>query len=189
MKHRANRKRESTLAELHADRPSAAAVYLALLDLSAERKSNVVTPTRELLAERTGVNVKSVSNALTALQRAGWIARAHVPIFAGTRQTATLLRITLCRRGRSTTHTGRSAVEGVKRPKGKGRSTPLDSPTERGGHPIPALSGTGIARESAPETQPTEHPSARIERERLAQIRARREARQIASADAGSEGR
>ncbi|TWT41091.1 hypothetical protein RAS1_37830 [Phycisphaerae bacterium RAS1] len=127
------RRHVMTLAAVYKRRPCAVAVWFALADMAEERKSAVVTPTRDELSQRSGANFKSVSAALTLLESAGWIDRVHVPVKVGGRQTATLLRIALRRRGRSTPRTGARAVEGVQRPKGKGRSTPQDSLTERGG--------------------------------------------------------
>ncbi|MBK9118011.1 MAG: helix-turn-helix domain-containing protein [Phycisphaerales bacterium] len=92
-----------TLAKVWATCPSAVAVWLALREIAAEKSSRVLTPTREMIAVRTGIERRpTISRALTTLENAGWIARAHVPVTVGTRRAATLLRIVLCRRERST---------------------------------------------------------------------------------------
>lgn len=119
---------------------SAPAIWMALEQMSVERGSPVITPTRKELSELSGIpRVKTISRALTVLEDGGWISRAYVPISKGNVRCATLLRITLCRRGRKTPLTATSAVEGAKRPSSKGRKTP-QSPTERGGLNGPALS-------------------------------------------------
>jgi len=130
-------------------------VWLALTDLADARGSAVVTPTRGQLAALTGIRRhKSISQVLTTLEKAGWIDRMHVPVIVGGKRAATLLRIILRRRG---------------------RKTPQDFPYGKGAvpaaRPFPPV-GDGAA---APAQIAPEHPSARRERERLAEIRARRE--------------
>lgn len=106
----------------------AIAVWQALVDLARDRNSLIVTPTREMLGAAIGrKRHKSISRALTILERARWISRMHVPVGDGDQRTATLLRIELCRMGRLAPSTERIAVKGAKRPKGKGRKTPQDS--------------------------------------------------------------
>lgn len=99
-----------TLARLSRACRFAPAVWLALQELARGRST--CTPTRETLAELIGIRRhKSISAGLTALEKAGWIEREHVPKFRGGRQTATLLRVRfLCtkRRGRKTPHTVRA---------------------------------------------------------------------------------
>jgi hypothetical protein len=139
--------------------------------LAAERRSCVVTPTRPALAELTGIRrLPTISHGLTVLERAGWIDRAHVPIYCGNRQTATCLRIILRRRERSALRTKVGGVENAQRSKGRERSAFLDFPTGRGGSRPRPLNGAENTTNTLPE-----HSSARIERERLAQIRAERE--------------
>ena len=135
------RQRQWSLARVTKACRSAPVVWVALLDLSESRGSPVITPTRNELSRLSGISrVKTVSKSLSVLEEAGWIGRVHVPVVVGNMRQATLLRINLCRRGRKTPHTVTSAVEGAKRPKGRGRKTPQDSPTERGGPNGPALS-------------------------------------------------
>jgi hypothetical protein len=166
-----------TLAAVFRTTPMALAVWCALCELADARRSSVVTPTRAKLARAIGIDrQKSVSAALTLLERAGWIERVHVPVTSGGIQRATLLRIVLCRKRRS------SAPYGAKRRRGRssgprveGAPTPQDFPYGKEGEPTaPALSGAGAAR----HVPSPEHPSARIERERLAEIRAAREAKE-----------
>ena len=122
---------------------SAPAIWMALEQMSVERGSPVITPTRKELSELSGIpRVKTISRALTVLEDGGWISRAYVPISKGNVRCATLLRITLCRRGRKTPLTATSAVEGAKRPNSRGRKTP-QSPTGKGcglNGPAPSLS-------------------------------------------------
>lgn len=103
------------------------AVWQALLDMVEARNSLVITPTRELLAAAIGrKRLKTISAALTVLERAKWILRTHVPVQERGHRTATLLRIEVCRMGRPSAlygahrRKGRSSaptVEGAKRPK------------------------------------------------------------------------
>jgi len=87
------------LAKLVKENRAAPAVWLALNELAAG--SPVVTPTRARLCEASGLNrLPTISRALSALEKAGWIHRKHVPVFVGKIQSATLLRIILCRRER-----------------------------------------------------------------------------------------
>ncbi len=133
------RRKPWTLAKVHQTCRSAPAVWVALGGLAAANGSRLVTPTREQLANATGIRRhKTISTALTALERAAWIDRTHVPVTVGGLQTATLLRIVLLgevgtapRKGRKTPQTARSAVQGAKRPKGRGRKSPQDSLRER----------------------------------------------------------
>lgn len=136
------KQRQWSLARVTKACRSAPAVWVALLDLSESRGSPVITPTRDELSRLSGISrVKTVSKSLSVLEEAGWIGRVHVPIVVGNMRQATLLRINLCRRGRKTPHTATSAVRGAKRPKGRGRKTPQDSLSERGGPygPAPSL--------------------------------------------------
>lgn len=85
----------SIMRGLKGDGPS---VYLALADLAAEVGARVVTPTREQLSQLTGIKkLDAISKALTALSKARWIHRIHVPVSSGGVQIATLLRIVLLR--------------------------------------------------------------------------------------------
>lgn len=99
-----------TLARLRRGHSFAPAVWLALQELARGRST--CTPTRETLAELIGIRRhKSISAALTVLDKAGWIEREHVPKYRGGRQTATLLRVRLLRaerRGRKAPHTVRA---------------------------------------------------------------------------------
>lgn len=111
------RRKEWSLAQLSKARPSAVQVWQALCALADERGSPVVTPTRAVLAAMAGINVQTVSDALTSLEAAGWIDRAHVPRMNGGKR-ATLLRIVLRRRCRSHTPTN-----GAAKPHRKGTPT------------------------------------------------------------------
>lgn len=113
-------KKPVTLASLFQRCRFAPVVWLALLELSAERGgSRIVTPTRTELAKRTGIDrFPTISAALTALEKAGWIERHHVPSFRGSRRTATLLRIELRRRERKLFATETITVENKKCSKG-----------------------------------------------------------------------
>lgn len=93
-----------TLARVRRECPSAAAVYLALLDLAAERRTSLLTPTRKLLASMTGIKKhQTISQALTTLTRAGWIDLNHIPS-SNRGQRTTLLRLILRRMHRKTVH-------------------------------------------------------------------------------------
>jgi len=122
-------------------------VYVALQQLSAERRSPVVTPTRNELCGLTGCRrVKTISGALTALHSAGWITRNLV----NPREGITWLRIVVrqsavgggvCGKGRKSPLTGHAAVEGEKRPTSKGRKTPLDLLRKKGASRCPLSAG------------------------------------------------
>lgn len=166
-----------TLARLVRRFRSAPAVWLALLDLADARGSKIVTPTRPELAEATGIaRMKTISAALTALECAGWIERVHVPVRDGGQVTALLLRIVLRRMGQQTPHTKRHAVRGEKRPKGKGRKTPHDFPTERGAPTAPAPLGLSAGAGAAAPAPLPEQPTTRIEPELSAAIQSEPEA-------------
>jgi len=104
------------LAKVVRECRSAAAVWLSLEDMAHERGSVVVTPTREAIAVAASLKKHdTVSEALSALEAAGWIERRHVPVFKGGRQVAVVLRIALRRIHRKTGHTVRAAVYPEKR--------------------------------------------------------------------------
>lgn len=171
---RRRRKTAWTLAQLYGKCPSALAIWDVLETLGAIRGSGIVTPTRTQLAELTGIHrLPTISRGLTVLEEAGWIDRAHVPIYRGNRQTATCLRIVLRRRERSALRTKAGAVENAQRSKGREHSALRDFPSERGGSRPRPLDGAEDTANTLPE-----HPSVRIERERLAQIRVERELRE-----------
>jgi hypothetical protein len=72
------------------------------MDMAEERGSSVLTPTRKMLSEATGIKKHStVSTALTALERACWIDRVHIPSWKDGQRT-TLLRLVLRRSARKT---------------------------------------------------------------------------------------
>lgn len=189
------RRQQWTIAQVYGKRPTALVVWTALCDMADERGSSVLTPTRAHLSGLTGITRhKTISAALTTLEKAGWVDRVHVPVSEHGKRTATLLRIVLRRRGRSapltveakrdaTTKgrlrrgrsaplTGAHAVEGAQRPKGRGRSAPLDSSKEEGA-PLAGFEAGGVAGR---DPVPSEHPAACIEREKMAAVRAKREA-------------
>jgi len=156
------RQKPWSIAKVYGEHPCALAVWLVLCELSEARKSAVVTPTRAELSARSGANVKSVSAGLTLLERAGWIDRVHVPVRVGGRQTATLLRVILRRSWRSTPHTVRAAVEGVQRPKGRGRSTPQDFSQKRRAREPVAPSAVGVRATPAPAPPEEEDQGPRV---------------------------
>lgn len=161
-----------SLAQACAHCPSAARVWIALLDLAAERGSSVLTPTREQLATATGIRKHdTISTALTTLERALWLDRVHVPRVGADGKRKTLLRLILRRTPRKTGHTVHRAVYAEKRGKGIPRKTGHDFPYGKGAYTATPLSLSG----GASSTPNDEHPATRIERERLAEIRAKRE--------------
>ena len=165
------------LAKLRSACSSAPVVWLALCDLAAERGTSVLTPTRELLVTLTGiVRRQTISEALTTLAKAGWVDRTIVPSFRdGTRKT--LLRVTLRRKQRKSLHTGKTLGNEnrcIRRGLRKQRKSLLDSYYVREARhkepPPPSDESASAGRE--------EHPSVRIEREKLEAIRAERAAEQ-----------
>jgi hypothetical protein len=134
------RPRQWTLAELRKACGSAPTVWLALTDMATDRSSAIVTPTRQMIADATGIKKPlTISRALTALECGGWIDRAHIPVINGGIRTATLLRLVL-RRGTwhlrrkhpKRDHTKKPAVESQKGTKGKVPKRDQDSLSERG---------------------------------------------------------
>lgn len=171
------------LARVVRDCRSAPAVWLALLDLGEERGSRLVTPTRDMLVKRTGiVRLPTISQALTLLDRAGWIEVEHIPKQdARGRRSATLLRVRLLRMERKTLATEQSAVSNEKRSISKERKT-FRSPL-RGRRDQHAASPVGTATADAA----VESDATRIERERLEAIRAKRSQRNTKQLDAISD--
>ena len=93
---RRTRRRAWTQAQVWTACPAAVGVFMALRELADGRP--VCTPTRAVLAERSGVKrLATISRALTVLVDAGWILRQLVPVEGGG-QRVTLLRISICRR-------------------------------------------------------------------------------------------
>ena len=172
-----------TLARVRAECHSAPVVWLALCDMRAERGTQLLTPTRKLLSERTGITRhNTISQALTVLTSAGWIDLTHVPSSQNGNRT-TLLRLILRRMQQKTVHTGGSSVCNENRCNSKQRKSLPDSYYVRGGgtkkpSPPSRWSGPPAGR---PDTPPInrhpekEHPAEKIERERMAEIRKRRE--------------
>ena len=132
------RRRAKPLAELVTNCPSAAAVWIALSDLAADRGSSVVTPTRAQLRTLTGLTLKTISRALTSLETAGWLDRVHV-LRENSGALVTLLRIVLRRKRTTPTATATAATtsrssSGSNR---NGLSTPAMT-TRRSGPTAPA---------------------------------------------------
>lgn len=172
-----------TLAQVRTECSSAPTVWLALMDMAEERGSSVLTPTRQILSEATGIKkLATVSMALSALDRARWIDRVHIPSWQDGQRT-TLLRLVLRRSARKTVRTARAAVAPEKRPKGSARKTGADSYYVRGGgtkkpSPPSRRSGPTAGRPDTPNQNghpEKEHPAKKIERERMAEIRKKRE--------------
>ena len=110
---RHRRARQWPISKVLAKSPTALAVWIALVDEAESRRSNIATPTREELARAAGIKrLKTISTALTLLDRAGWIARTLVPITEGAQRKATLLRIEIRRMGRCTASYGAGPVRG-----------------------------------------------------------------------------
>ncbi len=83
----------SRRAEIGDLSPAALRVHLALLRMGGERRSRLVTPTRAMLREATGIRRdNTVSSALTELHSGGWIVREIVRISRSV-GFATVLRI------------------------------------------------------------------------------------------------
>ena len=175
------------LAKLRDTCPSAPVVWVALCDLAAERGTPVLTPTRKLLASLTGIErLRTISTALTTLAKAGWMDRTLVPSFRdGIRKT--LLRVTLRRMGQKMTYTVKSLgvkKRPIRRSLRMGQKMTQDSYYVREArHKAPPPSSNESA--SAGRAGQTEHPSVRIEREKLAAIRAKREAEEQAALATG----
>jgi hypothetical protein len=97
------RRNPLSLARLTKQCRSAGIVWVALVELAESRGGSYVTPTRAQLCELTGIDrERTISEALSALEFAGWIRREHIPVSSQGKRTATLLRIAL-RKGRKST--------------------------------------------------------------------------------------
>lgn len=84
----------------------APAVYLALEDMALARESRMVTPSRDKLAEATGIDRgQTISTALTALHNAGWIRRKLIPKTEGGKRVATWINVTVVRMQQKSLHT------------------------------------------------------------------------------------
>lgn len=169
---------EWTLAEVVNECPRATAIWVALHDMSVERGSPVVTPTRKELAARASTSLTIVSRSLTTLTKAGWIDREHVPVVEGNRQVATMLRVVIRRSAQKIGATVKNAVAHKKSALASAQKIGADFPSERGAAQkavAPSVEGTPSSR-TATTQQTAEHPAAIIERKRLEAIRAKREA-------------
>lgn len=60
--------------------PSAANVWLALLEIANELNTPSFATTREKIADRCGVGLKTVTNGLNALESSHWIKRSYSSI-------------------------------------------------------------------------------------------------------------
>jgi hypothetical protein len=140
------RARPWTLAKVFGSSPTALAVWCALCELSDARRSPVVTPTRDELARAVGIaRHKTISATLTLLEVAGWIDRAHVPVTTNGARTATLLRIVLRRRGRSSAPYGARRRRGrSSAPRVKGAPAPQDFSQKRRAREPVAPSAVGV---------------------------------------------
>ncbi len=170
------------LSRLLADNRNAGTVVLAVFTLACGRRQ--VSTIRSRIGELCGLSARTIGEAVDALHRAGWLRRAY-----GRRNGKAWYRLSLPKALDALCvekqHTGsrpkvsKNDTQG-RRPCGTKNDTP--SPRgEAGGPTAPALEGAGAAR---PDPMP-EHPSARIERERLAEIRAAREAEERQAECAG----
>ncbi|HLX64690.1 MAG TPA: helix-turn-helix domain-containing protein [Planctomycetota bacterium] len=155
MMRRARRPKPKPLAALVSECLTAPAVYLALESMAAERGSAVITPTREDLARLTGLSLETVSKGLTALDKARWIHRAHVPKFSNGVRVATLLRIVLNRRAECFRATQRRAVERKNSAKGNAENFRQDFTKVKRAHERRPLLAVG----SAPKSEDTYAPN------------------------------
>ena len=167
-----------TLRKVYAECRAAPVVWIALLDMATERGRAVVTPTRDVLVEATGITrLPTISAALTALESAGWIDRVHVPVYEGGRQTATTLRIIIRRRERKlcamagktkrprserkSCATAEVTVANENRSKGSERKTFQDSLTGRG-CPMSPPADAGAGSTPAPDPGEGQKPEEMI---------------------------
>lgn len=170
------------IVKLYGECRAAPVVWLTLCDMAADRGSPVVTPTREQIAQATGIKkLATVSAGLTALHKAAWLDREHVPITQAGRQVATMLRLVLrrvagahSRSARKTASTAQTSVAPEKRLIARGRKMGADFPKGKGARTAPPLPANAGVSGAAPADAQNEHPSTRIERERLVAIRRKR---------------
>lgn len=176
------RRAAEPLPELLRRNRNAATVYTALVILAEGKRQ--VNGTRARIAKQCGLAVRTIGMAVEALHEAHWIHRAY-----GRRGPRTWYRISLRENGlfavvAKTTHRGarkthppvvrkatHSAASGVSKNDTQRASrcgTKNDTPLLEKRGAVPAAA-PGVA--TAPAQNADEHPSARIEREKLAAIR------------------
>ncbi len=152
--------RQWTLAKVTKACRSAPAVWLALEKYASEKCSRMITPTRPKLAELSGiVRVKTISQALGVLERAGWLKRSHLPVHRAGRRCATYIVITLLLTGRHAPHKSAPDLRGGIRPSLKGRKSPRLSFKERNrgsglNGPAPSLSVGSEPSRPLPYSEP-----------------------------------
>lgn len=133
-----------TLPQLTEACRSAPAVFLALLDLSRAGGSPVVTAGRDKIAAACGIDrLKTISEALTALERGGWVQRIHK--FTTANGGATLLKVIIAhpayRGGNRPLRKSRIGAKNA--PFHRGEKRPLSFPSEKGAHGSASAPPTG----------------------------------------------
>ena len=132
-------------------------VQWALVVMTAERGSIVVTPTRTMLSTRTGIKrLNTISTALTVLVKAGWIEREHIPVG---KDHKTMLRIVVRRMPHVLLHTGGVAVCNSRRCTSVQQLVLHDS-LKRGvaTKPPPPTASLGVEPGHPPDGYPNLHP-------------------------------
>ena len=164
------------LPKLLAQSRNAATVFVALLYLSGGRRRFGVT--RGRIRTVCGLSERIIGAAVDALSRAGWLTRTYASDTRDGRRSwfRILLRGDVSALWYEKRTTGEQSVRRkttTRKPVSCGtKNVPQPHKGLRGGPTAPALRRAGA---DAPDPLP-EHPTARIERERLAEIRAVREA-------------
>jgi hypothetical protein len=158
---------------------NAVTVFGVLLHLAEGRRR--FGATRRRIRNVCGLSERVIGAAINTLHEAEWITRTYASDTHNGRRS--WFRIVLRNRSRNLWYEKRHTGHESTRRKTTHRkdvscgtkNVPQPHKGLKGGPTAPALAGAGAAR-SAPLPEPLpEHPSARIERERLAEIRAARE--------------
>ncbi|MCA9249529.1 MAG: hypothetical protein KDA54_00220 [Phycisphaerales bacterium] len=109
-------KKPKSLKSIKQQSLSAGIVWIALNDLAASKNNNVITPTRALLKENTGLSETTISKALTCLHNNGWIVRVlTTKVNRNGTGIVTLLLITLKRKSPRISGNNKSSKNGCQR--------------------------------------------------------------------------
>jgi hypothetical protein len=132
------------LAKVQSECRFAGVVWCGLLELAKSKESPVVPTSRAELSTVTGITrLKTISEALTALEAAGWIKRVYAKKTGKAGGVVQLMKVILLYEGRQAPSIGANRMRGGRRPTKRGGRRPSSFPTEKG-------DGTGTTSRPAP---------------------------------------